>query len=327
MSYFYAFPIVEHEKDGVGGTSGSKGKSGVGILPPSSSGDGDDSELLSYWTTRLQVLTVLTAFLSSMDGALFSLTAIQTNISQPASTTSRELAILAYVASFALIRYRLIEEDVKLGEILSSPSSFLTTQLVQRVPRKIVLEPIHPAQSVVAFLHRVDIFSFMSPTRSTPAPPPPLSLLTRCYYTTLCLASVGFVLALIGILAYVWAALKMPVGIFATRNIISPKPCIILIYHCGMFSKFSFVAFVLAVWLGFMSLLVSANPLPIVLPPSDGFTLVKDMLAREHITDIARRDVPLTPELKREPVASPDPAPEEDDRRGSTHLPLRMSLK
>ncbi|KAF9222484.1 hypothetical protein BS17DRAFT_809515 [Gyrodon lividus] len=207
---------LEHDNDGAGGTNDCKGKQSVGgNLPPASSGDNGDtasnSELLSDWQQRLQYLTLVTTFLASMDGGLFSLTVLPTNISQPASTASREViysclagalifhicaTILGYIASFALIRYRIVdvssEEDVKLGGVPSSPPSLSTTQLAQRVPRKIVLEPIHPAHCIVTFLQRpvserfrlVSSPQSVSP-RSSPPPPPPLSLLTRCSYVCL----------------------------------------------------------------------------------------------------------------------------------------------
>jgi hypothetical protein len=43
---------------------------------------------------------------------------------------------------------------------------------------------------------------------------PPLDLLTRCYFTTLALGSVGFILALLGIAGYAWVVLKQVIGIF-----------------------------------------------------------------------------------------------------------------
>ncbi|KAF9222485.1 hypothetical protein BS17DRAFT_783765 [Gyrodon lividus] len=84
-----------------------------------------------------------------------------------------------------------------------------------------------------------------------------------------------------------------------------------------MFSKLSFVALLLTLWLGF-NFPVSASPLPIVLPPSEGFVLFKDVIAREHIVAAARGDIPSTQStesgkvVKREPIALPDPAPDEE---------------
>jgi hypothetical protein len=100
------FPVAES-----GGTGDSKGKSGTSNPPPASVSDDTDenSELLSVWQQRLQSITLVvreskarcidmyltlvikTSFLASMDGSLFSLTALSTDISQPAGKTSREL--------------------------------------------------------------------------------------------------------------------------------------------------------------------------------------------------------------------------------------------
>ncbi|KAF8841739.1 hypothetical protein BDN67DRAFT_1068314 [Paxillus ammoniavirescens] len=84
-----------------------------------------------------------------------------------------------------------------------------------------------------------------------------------------------------------------------------------------MLSKFSSVAFFL-LWLGFLNLLVSASPVPIVLPPSEGLELFEDVVARELVADASRRDVPLAREfteaadVKRDPIASPNPAPDQE---------------
>ncbi|KIJ65949.1 hypothetical protein HYDPIDRAFT_110063 [Hydnomerulius pinastri MD-312] len=238
-SFEYDLPL-DRENDGTGGNNDGKDKSGTGNPPPSGTGGDTDaqanSDLLSAWTDRLQVLTVVTTFLATMDGELFSLTAVPTNISLPTSTASRELvysclsgalifhvcaSILGYVASFALIRYRIVDasegEDVKLGGVLSSPSgpSMMQKQLITPTRRKMILEPIHPIDACVAFLQLPERLPVLFASRSSRSPPP-LSLITRCYYTTLCLTAAGFILALTGILTYAWAGLKMPVGIFST---------------------------------------------------------------------------------------------------------------
>jgi len=208
-------PVVL-ENDGIPGTSREKGKSVTGNLPASSAGDDDDkveSDLLAAWAQRLQVLTILTAFLTTIDGELFSLTALNTEIGVSISTTARELVysclagaltfhicatILGYAASFALIRYRIVVDDTKY------PS------------RRFIREPVRPLDWLVTLLQPPERLQFLSARRRSFLSPPPLSLLTRCYYTTLGLTSLGFILALTGIVAYMWAGLPMPVGIFST---------------------------------------------------------------------------------------------------------------
>lgn len=130
------------------------------------------------------------------------------------------IGILGYIASFALIRHRILdasgEDDTKVGGIQSSGLG--AAQPAQRPPRRfIVLEPVRPLRWFTTFLQRPDRLQFLSVSRSSRSPPPPpSSLLTRCYYTTLCLTTVGFILAITGILSYVWAGLPVVVGIFST---------------------------------------------------------------------------------------------------------------
>ena len=124
-------PLEVPANDGIAGTSNDKGKSVTGNLPSSSSGDDDqknaNSDLLEAWMQRLQVLTILvrrrwclfdriylynitfkTAFLASMDGSLFSLTALNTQIEVSISTTAREVvyACLAGALTFHICASR-----------------------------------------------------------------------------------------------------------------------------------------------------------------------------------------------------------------------------
>ncbi|KAH7921012.1 hypothetical protein BV22DRAFT_1132615 [Leucogyrophana mollusca] len=223
--------------ESAGGGTG-QGSSGQSQPQTSTGGDAEEnSNLVSAWMDRLQVLTVVTTFLASMDGQLFSLTTLPSNVTLGTTTACQELvyaslsgalifhvcaSILGYLASFVLIKYTIIEasppsnEDDKLGGILSSPSSkaYTTNDVVvaqaQPQPRKrVIVETRHPLR---AFRAPATSFSVQSHQPITP----PIALLTRCYYTTLALTALGFILALMGILAYIWAGLKMPVGVFST---------------------------------------------------------------------------------------------------------------
>ncbi|KAF8435130.1 hypothetical protein L210DRAFT_3551981 [Boletus edulis BED1] len=206
------------ENNGVAGTSNVKGKSSAVNLPSSNSGDDHEaqvnSDLFNAWMQRLQVLTVVTTFLASMDGELFALTALNTQIGHSVSTTARELvyACLAGALIFHICATS-GEDDTKVGEILLFG---LGTAQPQRLSQKIVLEAVRPLHWLLGLLQCPERFRFLSVRSSQVSSPPPLSLLTRCYYTTLCLTAAGFVLALTGILAYTWTGLRMSVGIFST---------------------------------------------------------------------------------------------------------------
>ncbi|KAJ3478956.1 hypothetical protein NLI96_g9396 [Meripilus lineatus] len=47
----------------------------------------------------------------------------------------------------------------------------------------------------------------------------PVNLLTKCHTMSVTLASIGFILALVGILTFVWKALPQDVSIFATASL------------------------------------------------------------------------------------------------------------
>jgi len=219
-------------ENGVGGPSGTNREKSTEEAPQlPGSGDDDEaqinSDLVNLWTQRLQVLTVVTAFLAAMDGQLFTLSVLNTQIGLPVGSTSREIVysclasalifhicatLLSYVASFALIRYRVLEavtEDGAKVETAPYPA--------QPHPRKVVAEPVHPLQLFVNAIQPVESLRFFAVFRSARFnQPAPLALLTRCFLTTLILSALGFISAVSGILAYAWVGLPMVVGITST---------------------------------------------------------------------------------------------------------------
>ncbi|KAG2366699.1 hypothetical protein BDR07DRAFT_443213 [Suillus spraguei] len=175
---------------------------------------------------RLQTLTVITAFLTSIDGQLFTLTSGTSEITLNASDGSEEFvyaclagalifhvcsAILGYAASFLVIRYEVIDAE--------SPSVVKTDSQGKRSHTDIHhLENIHGKQLLFKAIPPFYAVQSLLPTHSAVRPhsrtSPPLDLLTRCYYTVLVLSGVGFILALLGIATYAWFGLQQVVGIF-----------------------------------------------------------------------------------------------------------------
>ncbi|KAI6115921.1 hypothetical protein F5141DRAFT_1212520 [Pisolithus sp. B1] len=210
------------------GTLGDPSSSKIGFEEDTDT----SSELLIAWMDRLQTLTVVTTFLVSVDSQMFSLTT-ENNLSRDTSPASQQLVyaclsgasvfhlcavITAYIASFALIRYRIVDAsaaDVQHGVGSRKISPWGTRILgTEPSPKKIVLERIHPRECVMGLFR--DPKSNRNTGISSSSFPPPLSLLKRCYYTTLCQTAVGFILALTGILSYSWAGLSVQVGGFST---------------------------------------------------------------------------------------------------------------
>jgi hypothetical protein len=188
---------------------------------------GEHSPIVAAWMQRLQTLTLITTFLASIDGELFTLTSTPSPVTLTASIHSEELvyacfagalvfhvcsAILGYVASFALVRYEIVDAE---------PSSVMRTNELGKLAdtgfhhresaqeKQLLLRAIPPLYAVQSLLQIPSRLRFQSRTST-----PPLDLLTRCYFTTMALSSAGFILALLGIATYAWFALQRVVGIF-----------------------------------------------------------------------------------------------------------------
>lgn len=188
----------------------------------------DNSALVAVWMQRLQMLTLITTFLTSIDGQLFVLTSTPLRTTLDESMDSQEFvyacftgalvfhvcaAILGYVASFALIRYQIGDvtpSDTKNTEVGEFSSPGLHHPEIMHETQRMLIT-IAPFDAVDTLL-QVPLGLQVRSRTSTP----PLDLLTRCYFTTLALGSVGFILALLGITSYAWVMLQQVVGIFTT---------------------------------------------------------------------------------------------------------------
>lgn len=181
---------------------------------------GEHSTMVAAWMQRLQTLTLITTFLASIDGELFTLTSTSSPVTLTTSIGSEELvyacfsgalvfhvcsSILGYVASFALVRYEIVEAEppsvTEREKLSGAGESIHGKQLLLRA-----IPPLYAVQSLLQIPSRLRLQSRTST--------PPLDLLTRCYFTTLALSGAGFILALLGIATYAWFGLQRVVGIF-----------------------------------------------------------------------------------------------------------------
>lgn len=120
-----------------------------------------------------------------------------------------DLAILGYAASFALIRYELVNAET--GQKNNEKGELLSPSGVRHGKQQLPLGPTTPFDHVTTLLQPSMRLQACSRTFSAP-----LALITRCYYTTLVLGGAGFIAAIIGITAYAWEGLQRTVGIFTT---------------------------------------------------------------------------------------------------------------
>ncbi|EGN91876.1 hypothetical protein SERLA73DRAFT_164321 [Serpula lacrymans var. lacrymans S7.3] len=237
----YDLPL-DDDPDNAGGQKKNK--------TPSAGSTTTDSDFVSAWTDRLQVLTVLTTFLASMDASLFSLTALGTI---PVGEREKDLvygalagalifhvcaSILGFTASFVLIRYRIVDakltllthDDASKQGATGGPSTPSSPQspsgknlawsdrpiVCSDKQHLLIIEPIRPfrrSKSTVSDKEKNADAPSSTPTKTEA---PPTDLLSRCYFTCLSLTAAGFVLALLGIMSYAWTALEQAVGIFTT---------------------------------------------------------------------------------------------------------------
>ncbi|KII95672.1 hypothetical protein PLICRDRAFT_225726 [Plicaturopsis crispa FD-325 SS-3] len=216
-----------------------------------------NSQLVQAWMDRLQVLSVLTTFFASMDGSLLAL-AIE---GPPTAATKGKskahysefanacisgalifhiaAAVISFVASFILLHYRI--KDAKTvhdppsdddGTTRSPSTSFsggrpqpddikpLTAKSpIPTSPRLIRIEPM-------VFIEKTQAFDWFKRSK---APEPPLRLLTRCHTLCISLCGIGFVLAIVGVLAFSWTSLSKGVSAFSTV-------CVVLCTGAGLYA-------------------------------------------------------------------------------------------
>ncbi|KZT21038.1 hypothetical protein NEOLEDRAFT_1181970 [Neolentinus lepideus HHB14362 ss-1] len=179
-------------------------------------------QVVSIWLNRLQLISVVTTFFAGMDGTFLGFTAPFTadkDVSDTSQLVHASLAgalvfhlfaaIISYIASFALIRFQLV--DAEGNEVTQSAPPGL--------PKA---EAIPPSASTSTTSSRIRVsqvrllpFS-LSPRPSRPHPQPPIPLLLWVHTVCIALSSLGFVLAVLGVMSYVWTALASAVKIFTT---------------------------------------------------------------------------------------------------------------
>ncbi|KAI8978279.1 hypothetical protein BD414DRAFT_421852 [Trametes punicea] len=227
--------------------------------------------VVQVWLDRLQSMTVVTTFFVSVDSLLFSLTS-STRSSDLSAWSKRDevinaslggaiifhvcSAIVAYIGSFVLIRYRLnnaekAEEDTmdrygasssrrvsaeKRRQQSSHRQSLSTATTAPASPldtiRDFPLELFTDLRSLVTVrrVHPLWFFSCMSRRQGRKKEDPEASVqdsaiaslesivnvLSQAHGMSATMTSLGFILALLGILTYSWTAVPTSLGIFAS---------------------------------------------------------------------------------------------------------------
>jgi len=193
-----------------------------------------NKDLVQSWMDRLQLISVITTFFASTEASLLQTTSPNSGNSTitPALNAANAgiigalimhsfAAILSFLASFVLVRYRLIEakqeelkaEGITGSHIVTSPTSTGSRPHDIEKPDINNHSPVRdsttgePIYSCDPRLEQVGPFSLKQP---------PTGLLSRCHTLCIFLAAVGFVMALMGILCLAWAVQPLSVAAFST---------------------------------------------------------------------------------------------------------------
>ncbi|CCM03918.1 uncharacterized protein FIBRA_06069 [Fibroporia radiculosa] len=225
-------------------------------------------QVVSIWLNRLSLVSGIATFFASIDSLLFSLASTATHLGDPASPWSATdklttasfagalifhvcSAILAFVASFVLVRLQLLDadyEEVIAGGKVPGVRTFFTGTRDPEVPHAIVTghgkrpstssvpdapssseDPLLDASNAVisrVTVKRVHPLYFLSlPSKGSVKPAasqlpdaimnPPIELLARCHTLAVWMSVIGFILGVIGIITYAWVATPLAVSIFS----------------------------------------------------------------------------------------------------------------
>ncbi|KAI0333039.1 hypothetical protein GY45DRAFT_1368792 [Cubamyces sp. BRFM 1775] len=232
-------------------------------VPPTADEATKDALLavVQVWLDRLQTMAVITTFFVSIDSMLYgyATVALPQDLSLWSSVDVLKSAtlggaiilhvcasILAYLASFVLIRYRLedAEDQVQSAEHpdesgRDTPLRQIPSQRPSMSNKPVVSERVGPAATItprdfrsLVTVYQVKPFAMVSGGSCTAklSPETPstgdsdalhtlrsmIQTLTRCHTVVGVQSTIGFILALVGTIAYFWTALPVALGSFAS---------------------------------------------------------------------------------------------------------------
>ncbi|TFK50994.1 hypothetical protein OE88DRAFT_1660170 [Heliocybe sulcata] len=220
-----------------------------------SNGAADDDQavlqVVSIWLNRLQLISVVTTFFAGMDGTFLGFTApftADTDVTDTSQLVHACLAgalvfhlfaaIISYIASFALIRFQLVDaegnevtqsmpstgtdaENPAPASTKETPANTMTKAEATNIPPS-ASDPLSTSSSSSRIrVQQVHLFrlSTLSLHKAPPQPQhekAPIALLLWVHTVCITLSSLGFVLAVVGVVAYVWNMLATSVSIFTT---------------------------------------------------------------------------------------------------------------
>lgn len=185
-------------------------------------------ELVTSWQDRLQLISVITTFFAGMEAQLLGIVTPDPDAQTPVRKINQAAlvglssalvmhafaAILSFIAAFFLVRFRVQEathDEIK-AELGRSPSLSPTSQTangdaVEGKAAKGLDDVDPPIFSTDPHLEQVGPWDKGAP---------PMLLLDHCHALCMFLSMIGFTLAMVGIMCYIWAWLPLSSSVVST---------------------------------------------------------------------------------------------------------------
>ncbi|KAL0578925.1 hypothetical protein V5O48_003073 [Marasmius crinis-equi] len=194
-------------------------------------------ELVSGWNDRLQLISLITTFMASVEAGLLQVTAPADSDSTSKTLVASNACLfsalilhlhasfISFVAAFFLVRFKVKEakraedkvegigpgdaEPPSKGEILLDMAANHLTQSPEHASPAMGpnVKPKHQVWSANPELVQVGPFFRQ----------PPINLLSRCHFMSILCSVLGFLLAMAGILCLAWA--RHPLAVSATAAV------------------------------------------------------------------------------------------------------------
>ncbi|KAJ6631579.1 hypothetical protein B0H10DRAFT_1979433 [Mycena sp. CBHHK59/15] len=188
-------------------------------------------DLTQSWMDRLQLISVITTFFASVEAGMLQVTTPGggSPSTAPASQVANAgflaalvlhiwAAIISFLAAFFLVRYNLKEAKEEEMEVALAPGSKTPP------PQPSQLNRPETTQSIGSVFNKLQPVWTTNPHLEQVGPfqrKPPTHLLSRCHNLCILLTFIGFVLALLGIVAFAWNQQTIAVAVvtFASTGI------------------------------------------------------------------------------------------------------------
>ncbi|KAJ3901671.1 hypothetical protein F5879DRAFT_311620 [Lentinula edodes] len=212
-------------------------------------------DLVQSWQDRLQLITLITTFLASVEASMLQVTMPDdpTNSSKWSQAANAgfmaslvlhlHASFVSFFASFFLVRFKVQEAkreereveaaDSSLQHVPTSKGSTILEMAAHNITRSPTTSPrstvsigngAFPPEKGNASTPKTQIPSIWSanPQLVQTGPfqrQPPINLLSRCHTLCLVITALGFILAMVGVLCYAWDGQSTSVAIITSASI------------------------------------------------------------------------------------------------------------